>query len=192
MLNEFLKPGRKFAWRGSLAVLAFISIASVGSADSPDSTKAMTATANGFYKAYESVQPDGLPDATDFAKLEPFLSPALDALIRNANTAEDRFAADNKDSPPLVEGDIFTSLFEGAKSFQIGVCAGDPRGGHCTVALNYSDPSNKPVHWTDTVYLVSTPAGWRVDDIAYGGNWDFGNKGRLSETLKYIIANASQ
>ena len=38
------------------------------------------------------------------------------------------------------------------------------------------------------VLLVNTPAGWRVDDIAYGGGWAFGNKGRLSELLKQTIA----
>ena len=49
--------------------------------------------------------------------------------------------------------------------------------------LTYQDKGQKPVSWTDTIYLVNTPAGWRVDDIGYGGAWDFGNKGRLSQTL---------
>jgi hypothetical protein len=36
--------------------------------------------------------------------------------------------------------------------------------------------------------LINTPSGWRVDDIVYGGNWAFGNKGRLSELLKQAIS----
>jgi hypothetical protein len=30
-------------------------------------------------------------------------------------------------------------------------------------------------------------AGWKVDDIAYGGNAAFGNRGRLKETLQNVI-----
>ena len=37
---------------------------------------------------------------------------------------------------------------------------------------------------------VSTDKGWRVDDIVYGGAWDFGNKGRLSDTLKAVVAES--
>ena len=53
--------------------------------------------------------------------------------------------------------------------------------------LSYTEPGKAPFVWTDTVFLVNTPAGWRVDDIAFGGTWDFGNKGSLSETLKQVI-----
>jgi hypothetical protein len=62
------------------------------------------------------------------------------------------------------------------------------------VALHYADahprPQDKPVDWTDTVVLVKTPAGWRVDDIGYGGNWDFGNHGRLTDSLKSAIKDS--
>ena len=53
-----------------------------------------------------------------------------------------------------------------------------------------SNPKDKPFTWTDIAYLVNTPQGWRVDDIGFGGNWDFGNKGRMSETLKMVIRTA--
>jgi hypothetical protein len=62
--------------------------------------------------------------------------------------------------------------------------------------LTYDDrkenPKDKAIVWNDTVYLVATPSGWRVDDIGYGANWDFGNKGRMSDTVKGVIANASE
>ncbi len=44
--------------------------------------------------------------------------------------------------------------------------------------------------WTDTLLLVNTPQGWRVDDIAYGGGFQFGNTGRLSDTLKTVTSEA--
>jgi hypothetical protein len=43
-------------------------------------------------------------------------------------------------------------------------------------------------NWTDTLLLVRTADGWKIDDIAYGGSWAFGNKGRLSDTLKQAIS----
>ena len=153
-----------------------------------DDADAMRAAANGFYGVYKSFHPsDGVPAAADRAKYSPFISPALDSLLQRAAVAEDRFAKANKNSPPLVEGDLFSSLFEGATGLSVGACSGDGASGRCTVNLTYADPGNKPVSWSDTVLLVNTPGGWRVNDIAYGGTWAFGNKGKLSETLNQVI-----
>ncbi len=155
----------------------------------------MAKVAKDFYGAYATFHPsDGIPDANGRAKYEPFISPKLAMLLADGNRAEASFAKANKDSPPLIEGDLFTSNFEGATSFKVGACAVDGSAGHCAVALVYDDrgqrPKDKPAAWTDTVYLVETPSGWRVDDIAYGASWEFGNKGRLSDTVKGAIANA--
>ena len=38
----------------------------------------------------------------------------------------------------------------------------------------------------------ATPQGWRVDDIGYGGTWDFGNKGKMTETLRMVIHDSNQ
>jgi len=50
------------------------------------------------------------------AKYAPFISAALDKLLADGNAAEIKFNKANKDSPPLIEGDLFTSMFEGATS----------------------------------------------------------------------------
>lgn len=152
-------------------------------------TDALAKTAHGFYDAYMTLHPsDGIPDVATRAKFAPYVSPALDRLFVEGDQAQDRYAAATKNqAPPLVEGDVFTPNFEGATSYKIGACALDKQGGHCAVALTYDDRKDKPLSWTDTVYLVRADAGWRVDDIAYGGTWDFGNKGRLTRTLKGAI-----
>ena len=160
----------------------------VSSACAAGDDAGMAAAANGFYSVYKTFHPsDGVPSPADRAKYAPFLSRALETLLADANAAEARFAKANKDSPPLVEGDLFTSMFEGATSVQVGTCSGDARSGRCTVNLEYAEAGGKPTDWSDTVYLVNSQAGWRVDDIEYGGNWAFGNKGRLRETLKQTI-----
>ena len=164
---------------------ALLLTASPALADDP----ALRATADGFYGVYKGFHPsDGIPDAAGLAKYRPFLSDKLIALLEQAGAADAAFAGKNKGAPPLVEGDIFTSLFEGATAISVGACTGDARSGQCAVAMTHALPRDKPVSWTDTLYLVRTPAGWRVDDIGYGGNWESGNKGRLSQTLGDVLS----
>jgi hypothetical protein len=147
--------------------------------------------AEGFYTVYASFHPsDGIPDATGRAKYAPYISPALESLLKQGEEAEERFAKANKDSPPLIEGDLFTSMFEGATSHQIGACKQAGETARCTVELVYDDGKDKPIRWSDTVGLVKTGAGWRVDDIFYGGNWAFANKGRMTDTLRQAISDA--
>jgi hypothetical protein len=162
-----------------------------------DDASDMARTVAGFYIAYSTFHPsDGIPDAKGRAKYAPFISTALEKLLARGAEAEQAFAKANKGSPPLIEGDLFTSNFEGATSFKVGACQGDAKAGRCTIALTYDDrkssPKDKPLNWNDTVYLVATPSGWRVDDIGYGASWDFGNKGKMSQTVKSAIANAAE
>lgn len=152
--------------------------------------------AQDFFAVYGSFHPsDGIPDAARRAKIEPFISPALDTLLRDAAAAETRFADSTKhQAPPLIEGDLFTSNFEGATAWHVETChiAGDEA--RCPISFVYRSRSTgdtKPVNWTDTLRLVRTARGWRIDDIAYGGTADFGNKGRLTETLKSAIRDGN-
>jgi hypothetical protein len=177
-----------------LAALVFAALQSGASAaDAPDA-QAMAQAVTGFYKVHQSTIQDGIPDPGTRAKYSPFISPALEKLLADGDAAEGRYAKANKDSPPLIEGDLFSPNFEGISSFKVGVCSADAKGANCKVALHYAAahprPQDKPVDWIDTVLLVKTPAGWRVDDIAYGGNWDFGNPGKLTDTLKSAIKDS--
>ncbi|HWA91309.1 MAG TPA: hypothetical protein VG889_14830 [Rhizomicrobium sp.] len=173
--------------RTLLPALAVLLLASPAPADE------MSDAANGFYGAYATFHPsDGIPDAKGRAKYAPHISPALESLLERADRAEAAFAKANKDSPPLIEGDLFTSNFEGATSFKVGACKGDAKAGQCAVALSYDDGKDKPAAWSDTIYVVRGPSGWRVDDIAYGAPWEFANKGRLTKTLEDTIENAGQ
>jgi hypothetical protein len=156
-----------------------------------DDTAAMAAAANAFYTAYAALpHGGGIPDATARVRYTPLLSPRLNLLLSQAVTAETRFQAKVKDAPPLIEGDLFTSLFEGATGVKLGACSGDARAGRCAATLTHSDPKQKPVSWSDTVMLVNTPAGWKVDDIAYNAGFQFGNTGTLSDTLAMAIAES--
>ena len=179
---------------GTFTVLAFL-MTSVALSQTSSDPQQVTAAAEGFYAAYSTFHPsDGIPDAKERAQLEPFISLTLDDLLVRGEAAERRFSTVTKNmSPPLIEGDLFTSNFEGANSYHVGACEIEANAAHCTVALGYrgGQEDNKPVNWTDTIYLVRSAAGWKVDDIAYGGNWAFGNKGRLKETLQSAIRDGN-
>ena len=42
----------------------------------------------------------------------------------------------------------------------------------------------KPTEWTDTVVLREESGRFVVTDIAFGGSWDFANKGTMLEALR--------
>lgn len=178
----------------ALIVAAFTALfAGAALAQGSGEVQSLSKATNGFYGVYMTLHPsDGIPDAETQTKFAPFVSPALDKLFVEGASVEERYAVATKhQSPPLVEGDLFTPNFEGATSFRVGACQSDAAVGHCSVTLTYDDRKDKPLVWTDTVYLVRTAAGWRVDDIAYGGTWDFGNKGRLTDTLRAAITEGN-
>lgn len=156
-----------------------------------DAVTPLAKTAHDFYAAALGLDRGGIPSAKGRARLAPFLSPALNRLLADGAAAEKRYAATTKAlAPPLLEGDLFTSMFEGASSFKIGACETKGQHGRCAVALTYDPPDQKPRHWTDTVLLVRTPSGWRIDNVDYGGHWPFANTGTLKENLSYAIQNA--
>ena len=151
----------------------------------------ITAAADGFLAAYGGFHPsDGIPDATGRMRLAPYLSPRLNKMLAEGAAAETRFAAKVKDSPPLIEGDLFTSLFEGATSWKLGSCIASGAAARCPAEFTHTQGRQKPVTWTDTLILADTPQGWRVDDIVYGANFQFGNTGTLSDTLQTVLREA--
>lgn len=181
----------------ALCAAALLMVASVhaGAADAPAQMRddGAAVAANGFYAAYEGARPMGVPDVKTQARFDPLLSRALHAALDRARKAEAAYKTQTGGQvPPLVEGDIFTSLYEGATAHAVDHCAAaGPKQMRCTAHLTYSDADNPPTHWTDTIMLVHEGGGWKVDDIAYGGSWDFARKGTLSDALTHAVAEAA-
>jgi hypothetical protein len=154
------------------------------------------AAVEAFYAVYAPlhVQSGGLPDATARVRYAPVFSPRLNKQLVEAAAAQARLTAKVKNAPPMLEGDIFSSLFEGAGAWKVGACQITGRTARCPVALNYVPPllagrkAEKPANWNDTVLLVTTPQGWKVDDVIYDAGYAFGNTGRLSGMLAMVVA----
>jgi hypothetical protein len=142
-----------------------------------------------FYQVYLEVKTFGVPTEKDRARFAPYLSGQLQELLAGAAAAERRYAKATRGKvPPLVEGDLFTSMFEGAHGFRVVSCEMQGEQGVCLVEFTFTDPSLKsPFHWQDKVYLAKGPHGWVVDDIEFLGTWQFMHKGRLQDLLKWVI-----
>ena len=96
----------------------------------------------------------------------------------------------SEDSPPLVEGDLFTPLFVGAISWKLSACSASGNNARCPVTFTHAEAGHPALTWTDALLLVNTPQGWRVDDVVYGGGFQFGNTGKLSDTLRTVLREA--
>jgi len=178
-----------------LTILPALFWVSPARADAPAANDP-AAAASAFYTVYKSQPVGGIPDATVRLRYSPVLSPRLNKQLAAAASAQARLTAKAKNAvPPMLEGDIFSSLFEGATAWKVGACQGDAKTAHCPVALTYTPPPAaptakppKPANWNDTLLLVNTPQGWKVDDVIYDAGFAFGNTGRLSDMLQMVVA----
>jgi hypothetical protein len=79
---------------------------------------------------------------------------------------------------------MFTSTFEGASAFKLGKrgVLGPDRESF-EIELSYTDASGTS-RWKDRALMLREDGRWKLDDVEYGGDWDFAARGRLSDTLK--------
>jgi hypothetical protein len=177
-------------WKaGLIALLLVAAAACFGGRDDERSMRTAAAT---FYNTYLKLHPSGIPDKKQHDEFAPALSAALNGLLSDAAGAEESYAKATKgESPPLVEGDLFTSLFEGAETYAIGACTHDGDAASCLIDLAYTDQRDKSkVVWQDRLYLVRDGNKWLVDDIEFLGTWEFMHKGRLKDLLQQVIEEA--
>lgn len=153
-----------------------------------DTTAELQRATVAFYRAYLEAHPAGVPHAKARAKLVPVISRSLEQLLERAEAAERHYAnVTKRQVPPLVEGDLFTSLFEGAQAFTLLGCERGTAATTCTVTLRHGAAGAKTTTWNDKVYLVRYNGRWVVDDIEFGGTWEFMHNGHLRELLRRII-----
>lgn len=136
-----------------------------------------------FYAAYREESPaGGLPTEA----VEKRLSKRLAALVRAARAEQERFMKASPDEkPPWIEGDLFSSMFEGATTTAEGVTEMAKDGASAKVAMAFAfvTEGEMPVNWKDDYLLVREDGVWKVDDVAFHGSWDFASHGKLSDSL---------
>lgn len=178
---------------GAVAMAAVLSMTLVAGCSAEQwsfSLKSPGERVNAFLYAYYGLRTRGLllPEQVDV--LSVHLSPVLSQRLKRAYDGQRAYAKRFPgDKPPLVDGDLFSSLFEGPTSFKIGDIEGDKNRATVIVEFTYTDPATGQVKqtWTDRYVAVRGPrvGGWLVEDVEYLGGWDFAPKGKLSEALEY-------
>ena len=98
------------------------------------------------------------------------LSSSLAAAIQSAEDLEQRSREAVKasdfptDKPLILEGELFSGLYEGFTSYQIVSEALD--GERATVDVLFTN-QHYNISWTDRVEMVREDGGWKIDDIRY-------------------------
>jgi hypothetical protein len=170
---------RTFWIRCGIALLLGFGATAGAAAQQPSPKEA----ADRFYQMYLRMHISGLPDDEQSKLLFPLLSPDLRQLIEAARVEQDKAIKEHPDEkPPWIEGDLLSSLWEGAQSFKVGAQTVRGDRADVTVQLTY-ESGDSTLRWSDTLVLVHDADDWLVDDILLNGEWDFKSGGSLRQIL---------
>ena len=148
-----------------------------------------------FYKAILIFKDGGVPSRKNIDRLSPFLSADFRNLLLAARAAEDKHFKSTKGSePPLVEGSLFYSLFEGADKYTAVKLEPDKNPVSYLVNLQYRDPYGKHeiTKWQDRAIVIKENNKWVVHDLELLGKWQFGAKGKLSDILREVVKEGKE
>lgn len=172
-----------------LILTSLLLFALVGCAPTPNSPSTPRQTAEDFRAFYFRDHGRGMPSRAELDKLAPLLTRTFQAQFEAAIQAHECHQAKVGNSePPLVQGDMLTSLFEGATSGGVGKIKTEKSQALAEMYWSYgaSELNAKPVNWTDALVLERVDGQWQIADIELRGTWDFAQKGRLSQNLMAV------
>lgn len=173
---------------GALALLVGLT----GCDNVSNEEKQQAQVVSAFYDIHLKLHAPGLPSADELKQYQPLVSRDLFDLLSQAEAAETRYrSAVGTQAPPMIEGDLFTSLFEGATSFSVESCDTDDQRqrSSCTVAFSYKKDGAEE-SWNDKILLIQEDKHWRIDDIEFIGNDQSSQREYLSDTLSDAIKEA--
>ena len=170
-----------------MAALVCLVAGTIHPANAVDTATAVNdpkAATKAFYDTLSKHEVSGLPRGDAWKSLKSQMTPKLIAKLQAAMAEQAAFMKKNPDEkPPWIEGDLFTSLFEGAHTHAEGSARISEHQAEVPVQFTYTE-GGSTTKWTDTLILQKSAAGrWLVDDVRYGGGWPMASKGLLSEAL---------
>jgi hypothetical protein len=130
-----------------------------------------------FYRNYSGLREtgglSGIPDEAQLAQLAPSITAELRALFGAVLREQARCAKQSPgDKPSWIEGDIFSSNFEGFTSFSAASSKSQKDAREVVVRFTYAEGKYR-VKWSDTLVLRNEAGRWLVDDIFYRGRFAF-------------------
>lgn len=167
-----------------LAAGLFAVGSSGGRPTAPPSAAADTpeAIVQSFYQSLLELHPVGLPTPQEQARLGTRLTPGLLRLLDESRAYREDFArAHPGDKPPWTDGNLFASLFEGPKDFEVVDSRPMPDGNTLVIVRLWYSPD---AEWQDSVVVARTAHGHAIHEIVFSGAGPFNRPGRLSERLR--------
>ncbi len=164
----------------TFAFIGVLFVFGIGIAAAQDATE----LTDNFYATLRDLNVRGLPDKDQLKELTPFLSSQIVTTIKRNQKTQAAFIKKHPDEkPPWVEGDLFSSLFEGPTSVEIGNTRTKGSTREVDIYLHHVSESDK-VKWTDTVILKRENKKWVIANIIFKGNWQFKSGNSLLNALK--------
>ena len=157
----------------------------IGAAATPESAEMKSATTlvTDFYEMRLKLGRTGLPDENEMKAYKAFLCPSLSAAFDSARVRQKVYIDEHPDDkPPLVEGDLFSSLFEGTEVVTPSGTTVEGDTARVTLSMRFGE-GDSAARWKDDVLLAKDQGSWCIADVEYRGDWPFANKGKLSSTL---------
>lgn len=168
----------------AIAGVIFVLLAASGLTQAQMAGIYPTAVTENFYDKYLALDVRGLPDKDQAWELSRYFSSQIKTLIKTDRRKQEEFIKKHPDEkPPWIEGDLFTSLFEGATSFRVGKMRVKGATREVDVLLHHVSESDK-VKWTDTVILKRENKKWVIANIIFKGKWQFKTGSSLLNALK--------
>jgi hypothetical protein len=151
-------------------------------------------TAGDFYDVYIKLRPSGVPSKEQQLQFKKVISTGLAGLLYEASVAEEGYSKQTEsEARPRIEGDLFTSLDQGAVSYKVLQCKSQRTSVTCDVELTSIDErDHSKLTWKDRMFFVREENRWVVDDIEYLGERQFMHKGRLKDILSKVIQEAQK
>ena len=120
--------------------------------------------------------------AAQQAELAPWLSERLERQLDAARAVQSAYRdAHPGEKPPLVDGFLFASLFEGPTDFVVGTAVAANGLSRVPVQFSYG----AEVTWQDTALVTQEGGRYVIDDVELAGAGPFNPAGRLSELLRH-------
>ena len=140
-----------------------------------------------FYASYARQPFTGLPTGEHWDRIAPRVTLSLARLIVAAQAEQSRCQkAHPDDKPPWIEGDMFTSNFEGFTHFSLAD-SGATSGATSTMTMDFEYVNGgQRSTWRDQVVLVREYGRWVIDDVRYARREGFSNG--FGESLKNALA----
>ncbi|HKY30413.1 MAG TPA: hypothetical protein VJM12_20945 [Pyrinomonadaceae bacterium] len=161
-----------------------LSILALGqSVSAQSSTSSPSRAAQQFYRTYLKLKINGLPNDNQLKLLSPLVTSDLKDLFLAARKIQAEYIRKHPDEkPPWADGDLFSSLFEGAQSFRIGRASVRGNRAEVPVQLKYRQ-GGATSSWSDVLVFERIGRQWLVSDILMKGEWAFKSGNSLRSIL---------